>query len=218
VTTPRRPRGSTRRHANDAEKTASLVQAVAPATLSVRDVRARGPGRLPGPPARWRHARRGRRAHPGCPERRRLACCGSVDVTRAVLDSRPTRMAGFACQRNYMALLLDLEEVRPRPRRRHRRLTTEGWADRLLVADKVTRKLIAGGHLRAVTVINPVNRCPVTIVPTEDIERFNAEFVTCSRSLASKAGITWRQEGARGRRREASDGSGGDRGNNLPPP
>ncbi|MGY3512190.1 hypothetical protein [Bradyrhizobium lupini] len=127
-------------------------------------------------------------------------------------------MAGFACQRNYMALLLDLEEVRPRPRRRHRRLTTEGWADRLLVADKVTRKLIAGGHLRAVTVINPVNRCPVTIVPTEDIERFNAEFVTCSRSLASKAGITWRQEGARGRRREASDGSGGDRGNNLPPP
>lgn len=57
-------------------------------------------------------------------------------------------------------------------------LTSQALAERLRVADKVTRKLIACGHLRTVTAINPVNRCPVTIVPTEEIERFEAEFVT----------------------------------------
>jgi hypothetical protein len=51
-------------------------------------------------------------------------------------------------------------------------------ADRLRVADRVIRKLIAGGHLRTVTAISPVNRCPIVIVPTEDIERFEAKFVT----------------------------------------
>ncbi|EHR03026.1 TniQ family protein [Bradyrhizobium sp. WSM471] len=113
------------------------------------------------------------------PTAARLACCGSVDVVRAVLDRRLTRKARLASERGYMALLVDVEEVRALVRGADLGgLTSQALADRLRVADKVTRKLIAGGHLRTATAINPVNRCPVAIVPTEDVERFEAEFIT----------------------------------------
>ncbi|MGY3133425.1 hypothetical protein ACVWZM_004107 [Bradyrhizobium sp. USDA 4501] len=72
-------------------------------------------------------------------------------------------------------LLVDVEEVRGADLDG---LTSLALADRLRVADKVTRKPIAGSHLRTVAAINPVNRCPVTIVPTEEVERFETEFVT----------------------------------------
>lgn len=113
------------------------------------------------------------------PTAAKLACCGSVEVVQALLDGRLTRKAQFVSERGYMAVLVDVEEVRALVRGADLPgLTSQALADRLRVADRVTRKLIAGGHLRTTTAINPVNRCPVTIVPTEDVERFEAEFVT----------------------------------------
>lgn len=113
------------------------------------------------------------------PTAAKVACCGSVEVVQALLDSRLTRRARLTSERGYMAVLVDVEEVRALVRGAELPgLTSQALADRLRVADKVTRKLIAGGHLRTVTAINPVNRCPVSIVPTDDIERFEAEFVT----------------------------------------
>lgn len=113
------------------------------------------------------------------PTAAKAACCGSVDVVQALLDGHLTRKARLASERGYMAVLVDVEEVRALVRGADLPgLTSQALADRLRVADRVTRKLIAGGHLRTVTAINPVNRCPVTIVPTEDIERFETEFVT----------------------------------------
>ncbi|MHC2280402.1 hypothetical protein ACVME8_007045 [Bradyrhizobium diazoefficiens] len=113
------------------------------------------------------------------PTAAKLACCGSLEVVQAVLDGRVTRKARLVTERGYMAVLVDVEEVRALVRGADLDgLTSQALADRLRVADKVTRKLIAGGHLRTITAVNPVNRCPVTIVPTEEVERFEAEFVT----------------------------------------
>lgn len=113
------------------------------------------------------------------PTAAKVACCGSVEVVEAILQGRLTRKARLVTERGYMAVLVDVEEVRALVRGPDLDgLTSLALAERLRVADKVTRKLIAGGHLRTVSAINPVNRCPVAIVPTEEIERFEAEFVT----------------------------------------
>lgn len=113
------------------------------------------------------------------PTAAKAACCGSIEIVQAVLDGRLTRKAALAAERGYMSLLVDVEEVRALVRGVDLGgLGSQALADKLRVADKVTRKLIADGHLRTVTAINPVNRCPVVIVPTGEIERFEAEFVS----------------------------------------
>lgn len=119
------------------------------------------------------------RDHFNIPTAARLACCSSVEVVQALLDGRLTRKAQLTSEHGYMSVLVDVEEVRALVRGADLGgLASQALAGRLRVADRVTRKLIAGGHLRTVIAINPVNRCPVTIVPTEDVERFEAEFVT----------------------------------------
>jgi hypothetical protein len=54
-----------------------------------------------------------------------------------------------------------------------------------------SRNLIAGGHLRTVTAINPVNRCPTVIVPSAEIKRFEREFVSLF-ALAQQQGKHFR--------------------------
>ena len=44
--------------------------------------------------------------------------------------------------------------------------------------DRVARALMVQGHLKTVTVVNPVNRCPTVIVPAAEVERFEREFVS----------------------------------------
>lgn len=126
------------------------------------------------------------------PTAAKAACCSSVEVVQAVLDGRLTRKAQLAGERGYMAVLVDLEEIRALVRGADLGgLGSQALAERLRVADKVTRKLIASGHLRTVTAINPVNRCPVAIVPIEEIERFEAEFVSLF-ALAKQRGAHFR--------------------------
>ena len=37
---------------------------------------------------------------------------------------------------------------------------------------------MAQGHLKTVTAINPINRCPTVVVSAEEVARFEAEFVS----------------------------------------
>jgi hypothetical protein len=120
-----------------------------------------------------------------------------------VLDCRLMRKAGLAGERGYMALLVDVDEVRDPVRGADPGgFTGRMLAERLGVADRVTGKPIAGGHLKTVTVINPVNRCPMIVVPEADVERFEGEFVSLF-ALAKQQGRPGGEGGARGRRREA---------------
>jgi hypothetical protein len=43
---------------------------------------------------------------------------------------------------------------------------------------KVAAALIKHGHLKTITVVNPINRCPTVVVPVEEVDRFAAEFVS----------------------------------------
>lgn len=113
------------------------------------------------------------------PTAAKAACCGSVEVVQAVLDGRLKRKVRLADERGYMSLLVDVEEVRALVRGAEPGgLSAEALGGRLQTRPHVVRKLIAAGHLESETVINPVNRCPMTVVPTAAAEQFEAEFVS----------------------------------------
>jgi hypothetical protein len=113
------------------------------------------------------------------PDAAKLAFVMSEDVVRLVLDGKLTRKWCLAGERGYMSLLLDIEEVRALVRGPELDgLTGMEIKDRLSTTAKVAAALIRYGYLPTVTAINPVNRCPVAVVPVDDVERFAAEYVS----------------------------------------
>src|SRR5258708_27811723 len=78
-----------------------------------------------------------------------------------------------------MSALVDVEEIRAQVRGPdHGGFTAFALKDRMQTTDRVVRKLIAGGHLKTITVVNPVNRCPTVVVPADEVERFEREYVS----------------------------------------
>jgi len=78
-----------------------------------------------------------------------------------------------------MSLLLDIEEVRALVRGAdYDGFTAYDLQSRLQMHGGTVRRLIAAGHLKTITVVNLVNRCPTVIVTTEEVERFEREFVS----------------------------------------
>jgi hypothetical protein len=116
----------------------------------------------------------------------------SDDIVRLVLDGKLERKWRLVGERGYMSLLLDLEEVRSLVRGPdHGGFTSIALAERLQTADRAARALIVHGHLKTVTVVNPVNRCPTVIVPAEEVERFEREYVSLF-ALARRLGKHFR--------------------------
>jgi hypothetical protein len=107
------------------------------------------------------------------------AFCMSEDVVRLILDRKITRKWRLAGERGYMSVLVDVEEVRGLVRGPdHGGFTREALKDKLSTTTKVAAALIKHGHLKTITVANPVNRCPTVIVPAEEVERFEREYVS----------------------------------------
>ena len=78
-----------------------------------------------------------------------------------------------------MSLMLDIEEVRALVRGAdYDGFTAYDLQSRLQMHGGTVRRLIAAGHLKTITVVNLVNRCPAVIVTTEEVERFEREFVS----------------------------------------
>jgi hypothetical protein len=108
-----------------------------------------------------------------------MACCGSIEVVQLVLDGKLKRKWRLASERGYMSLLLDPKEVRALVRGPdHGGLTGLQIKDKLCTTAKVAAALIKHGHLRSITVVNPINRCPTVVVPAEEVERFDRSFVS----------------------------------------
>ncbi|MGY3361904.1 hypothetical protein ACVWZK_008567 [Bradyrhizobium sp. GM0.4] len=78
-----------------------------------------------------------------------------------------------------MSLLLDIEEVRALVRGPdHGGLTGLQIKEKLSATAKVASALIKHGHLRTITLINPINRCPTVVVPAKEVEQFERQYVS----------------------------------------
>ncbi len=113
------------------------------------------------------------------PDAARFACCSSEKVVRLMLDGKVQRKWRLTSERGYMSVLVDVDEIRALVRGPdHGGFTAGALKERMQVNDRTVRQLMAAGHLKTVTVVNPVNRCPTVIVPTEEVERSEREYVS----------------------------------------
>ena len=113
------------------------------------------------------------------PEAARLAFWMSEEVVRLILDGKLARKWRLVTERGYMAVLVDVEEVRALVRGPdHGGFTAVALKDRMQMHDGTVRRLMAAGHLKTVTVVNPVNRCPTVVVPAVEVARFEAKYIS----------------------------------------
>jgi hypothetical protein len=123
------------------------------------------------------------------PEAAKAGFIMSEDLVRLILDGKLVRKWLLTSERGYMSLLLDVEEVRALVRGPdHGGLTGLQIKDRLSTTAAVAAALIKHGHLPAVTVINPINRCPIVVVMPDQVDRFDAEYVSLF-AIARKRGL-----------------------------
>jgi hypothetical protein len=74
----------------------------------------------------------------------------------------------------------------------HGGLTPYQAACEIGVTDRVARMLIKHGHLKTVSTINPINRCPQVVVMPAEVERFRREYVSLF-ALAKQQGRHFRK-------------------------
>lgn len=113
------------------------------------------------------------------PDAAKLACCSSEEIVRLILDGKLAREWRLTGERGYLSVLVDIEEVRALVRGPEiDGLTGVEIKDRLSTTAKVAAALIKHGYLAKVIAINPVNRCPVVVVPKAEVDRFAREYVS----------------------------------------
>lgn len=119
------------------------------------------------------------RGRANIPNTAKFACCASEEVVRLILDRKVQRKWRLTSERGYMSVLVDVEEIRALVRGPdHGGYTSLQIKDKLSTTAKVAAALIKHGHLRSITVVNPVNRCPTVVVPVAEVERFDQEYVS----------------------------------------
>lgn len=115
-------------------------------------------------------------AHTRSPQARLQLGC---EILRLILDKKHKWVGLLARVEGYMSVLIDVDEVRAKVRgANHGGLTLEAVETRLSTSDGVVRALINGGHLTAMRVISPVNRCPIVVVPAAEVAKFQQEYVS----------------------------------------
>lgn len=126
------------------------------------------------------------------PHAAKRACCSAMEIVALVLEGRLKRLGRDLNQQGYLALIVDVEEVRALVRLglNAQGMTLREVERRFGIHTGVVKALIrpGDGPLPTMTVVNPVNRCPQTVVPFEALDAFEREYVGLTR-LARERGV-----------------------------
>jgi hypothetical protein len=127
------------------------------------------------------------------PTAAKRACCSATEIIRLTLDKKLKWVGRQADVDDYLSVLVDLKEIRGLVRGDdHGGLTPYQVACELGVTDKVARQLIRHGKIATVSTINPINKCPQTVVMPAEVERFRHEYVSLF-ALAKELGRHFRK-------------------------
>jgi hypothetical protein len=126
------------------------------------------------------------------PRAAKRACCSAMEIVALVLEGRLKRLGRDLSQNGYLALLVDVEEVRALVRLdiKAQGMSLREIERRIGTNTKVVEALIRAGDgpLPTITVINPVNRCPQMVVPFDALDAFEREYVGLTH-LARERGV-----------------------------
>jgi hypothetical protein len=117
------------------------------------------------------------------------ANCQSAEVVRLILDRKLDWVGTLTSKEKYLSVLVDIDEVKSKTRLTPLDgLTARQVEKALKTSTAAVRALIDNGILKTERRVNPINRCPVDIVPTADFEKFRATYVSLF-ELAKERGM-----------------------------
>ncbi len=118
----------------------------------------------------------------------KMANCSTLEVVQLILDSRLRTIRTDPELTGFLAVLVDPEEVKSLVRREdHGGYSLREVEQKLKTTTQVIKALIEHNHLEAEIAVNPINRCPQTIVKRDALTAFMDRFETAS-SLARRSG------------------------------
>lgn len=126
-------------------------------------------------------------------EASKRACCGAVEIIDLLMERKLQTVRVSAADQGIQAIRVDLEEIRNHVRLAdHGGLSLREVEDELGTSTAVVKALVTQGILQSRTAINPVNRCPQTVVDRESLADFRSEFISLV-CLAEDRGIPFRR-------------------------
>jgi hypothetical protein len=127
------------------------------------------------------------------PAAAKRANCKAAEIVRLILDKKLKWVGRLSGVDGYLSVLVEPEEIRGLVRGDdHGGLTPYQVAGALGTTDRVARALIKHGHLKTVSTIHPVNRCPQVVVMPAEVERFQKKYVSLF-GLAKERGRHFRK-------------------------
>ncbi|WJS00319.1 TniQ family protein [Roseibium aggregatum] len=118
----------------------------------------------------------------------KMANCSTSEVVQLILDRRLGTIRMDPDLTGFLAVLVDPEEVKSLVRREdHGGYSLREVEQKLNTTTQVIKALIEHNHLEAEIAVNPINRCPQTIVKRDVLTAFMDKFETAS-SLARRSG------------------------------
>lgn len=110
------------------------------------------------------------------------AKCSIIEIVRLLIEGQLGNVGIKEGAKEFRAIMVDVDEVRRRMVRPGLKGLSLREVERRLGTTTVTVKsLIDGEHLEAVTEINPVSRCPQTVVMPDVLLAFMENYVSLSR-------------------------------------
>jgi len=123
------------------------------------------------------------------PEAAKRANCSAMEIVRAILDGKLDWVGQISSETGYMAMLVNVAEIRRLVRGDHGDMLT------LMIVQKSLRTtfgvvdaLVRSGILPSETAISPINRCPYRAVRAADLKTFQATFGSLQ-EIARERGI-----------------------------
>ncbi|WP_417683979.1 hypothetical protein [Roseibium sp.] len=118
----------------------------------------------------------------------KMANCSTPEIVQLILDGRLDTIRTDPELTGFLSVLVDPDEVKPLVRRDdHGGYSLREVEQKLKTSTRVVKALINHHHLEAVTAVNPINRCPQTIVKRDILDSFMERFETAS-SLSRRSG------------------------------
>lgn len=113
------------------------------------------------------------------PAAAKRANCSAAEIVKMVLDKKLAWTGRLTSREKYMAILVDVSEIKAKTQLPPLDgLTAAQIQNTLKTTHRVVKALIDNGVLKTERHINPINRCPVMIVPTAEVARFRQTYVS----------------------------------------
>jgi hypothetical protein len=123
------------------------------------------------------------------PAASKKASCSAMEIVELILDGTISQVRHRPGELGYLSVEVDPEEIKPLVRLEDDGSVTLREVERKLKTSTDTVKgLIKHGCLPSKVRVNPVNRCPQTVVPKDELDRFAKKYASLH-GLAKENGL-----------------------------